>query len=501
MEKKKKSLDFSGVLAIILCIAIVIIVIPINLLVHPLDIRYDTTPAGYYSLGKESIALLDSVKDRQIEIYLVRDGMKSLDDLLTRNELLPLYYGLKQYDKYDNITVTCFDANANPALAEKINANGLYILQDYTIIVKCGELSHKISINTVVTPSKNGGQDYAGERLIAGAIKTVTEDETAKVYYLTGHGEQQMLNANSDKSYDIFQSRLLNVNYHMEELNLEEAEAVPDDAEIVYLVGPLTDITAGEKNKLMDFADRGGNMTFFMPPNAQKMAYYNIEEVIGRFGIKMDYNRIKEQNEKLRYGDPYIPWVEYPSPRDTAMFDLTSEIQRLSESGSYFSYMPESRSFQLSAKGYMSETHVIDSIMRTTQWDGAYTAMSEVYGGVSKDVTDVDNVVAPEGFDLGMCSYEKETEAKLAVFGNSEFINNELMLSGITTLPTFLVFTTITWMYNSDINVNIADKARAYDYMRFTSSKDANQAMVILYAAPCAVALIGALIWWRRRGS
>jgi len=128
-----------------------------------------------------------------------------------------------------------------------------------------------------------------------------------------------------------------------------------------------------------------------------------------------------------------------------------------------------------------------------------FTTKSVSYGGIGRDVLEVDDVI--DGFDFAMYSEEKSTLSKLAVYGSSTFINDEHVEDGSAVVPFNLVLQIISWMYDSDINVGIPDKERAYDHMRFGSGEEATSVIRILYVAPIAVALIGGVVWLRRRSS
>lgn len=75
--------------------------------------------------------------------------------------------------------------------------------------------------------------EYAGEDLIAGAIKICTSGSLPTVYFLTGHGEKSI-----EDSYKIYADQLRSNNYDVKELNLDEASSMPENAKIVYLAWP-----------------------------------------------------------------------------------------------------------------------------------------------------------------------------------------------------------------------------------------------------------------------
>jgi len=92
-------------------------------------------------------------------------------------------------------------------------------------------------------------------------------------------------------------------------------------------------------------------------------------------------------------------------------------------------------------------------------------------------------------------------DSKIVVFGDASFISDEYVSSEYLTVPTFLFLSTITWMYNSDIDMSIADKEKTYDYMLLNSEAEANSILYVFGAAPLVIAAIGIVVWARRRNS
>lgn len=488
-QASKRTFNFSGLLAVILAVLLLAIVIPINLIVQYFDFKIDTTPSKMYTLTDKSIELLDSVKDKQIEMYVLAPGVDDIEDFAEDDMALSLYYALKQYDEYDNIKITCFDPEERPELVEKLNSGSLYKLSSGTIFVKCGDFTHKITgIWNEITDSDGNviESKYLGEDLIAGAIKTVTAGDIANIYFLTGHGEKTIDN------YNFFKSETKNRNYDLLELNLSAEDAVPDDARIIFICAPQKDITLNEQEKLMDYLEKGGNISFFLSPNDEEFRYKNIEAILDEYNIVMHYDRIYETNSHLcASDDPTMIQVTLPEVSKDQTVDLTSAFS----DPSVIPYMPNSRSFGL-INGKNTSVLETNSLMQTTSTSSGYSSCSEPFGGTEKDTE------AESGcFDLAFYSYNKSNNSKITVFGNADFFNDENLSSAYTIIPYYLSLSAVSWMYDSDYSLNIPDKNRSYDSMEFKSQEEADNTLKIFTVAPILVALIGVIIWWRRHNA
>ncbi|MGN1480754.1 MAG: hypothetical protein ACI4WO_02460, partial [Porcipelethomonas sp.] len=91
--------------------------------------------------------------------------------------------------------------------------------------------------------------------------------------------------------------------------------------------------------------------------------------------------------------------------------------------------------------------------------------------------------------------------SKMVVMGNAEFIDDENLQESYVIVPVYLYLSTITWMYNSDVNMGIPSREKSYDYMTLKSENEANSVLIILCTAPIVVAAAGVLIWVKRRHS
>ena len=493
----RRAFSFSGLVALALAILLILITVPVNMIVKYYDFRIDTTPSKMYSLTDTTKKYLDSVKDKQIELYVLAPNVDSVEDFSEDDAALPLYYALKQYKSYSNIKVTCFDPDADPDKAKALNPDGYYNLSGGgVILVKCGDFTHKVTNLFVDDKDSSGnvtGQKYVGENLITGAIKDVTQGNKAIIYFLTGHGEKDI-----DTYYNKFKANAKNANYELEELDLSKSDAIPSDASIIFVCAPTKDISLEEKNKLMDYAQKGGNLSFFMSPQEGKFRYSNIEDILAEYDITMDYNKVYETNSYMHIpDDQYTINVTLPDATDDMTVDLTKDIN--SQDG-INPYMCASRSFAV-FNGDNASVLETASIMQTAKYTGKdgnsnYTAASEVFGGDDADPN------PPTGcLDLAFYSFNKQTNSKLTVFGNADFFDDEQVEKGYTIVPLYLCLSTISWMYDSDTDMKISDKNRSYDSMKFSSESEANNTLKIFIIAPCIVAAFGVLVWFRRRSS
>lgn len=488
MELKKSNVNTQKnkkytLMAWVMALLVLAVTIPLNLLAEQMDVNWDLTPNKLYTLTDATTNLLDSL-DKPVDIYL----LEPLEKIADEPETSALYRALLQYDSYENINLITFDPETEPQKLTELNSDGTFNLTEGDFLVKCGDMVKRIPGKMIYQYEYNDAGEvtaayFRGENYITGAIKTVSEGTMPGVYFLTGHGEL------GKEGYSRLCTNLANYNYTSADLNLMTADAVPEDCAIVLIAAPTTDITAAEKEKLQAFLDKGGNISFLMSPNPEKVKYKNIEDLMLEYCLAMRYDRVYETDSSQHISnDPYTFMVNLVSPADEDQPDMTSGLQN----SALVPYMRNCRSlYSVFGANYAELT--LGTLMVSNN-----TAVGEIYGGTDEDPEET------KGQEMILAEYAMDptrNDSKIVVFGDASFISDEYVSSEYLTVPTFLFLSTITWMYNSDIDMSIADKEKTYDYMLLNSEAEANSILYVFGAAPLVIAAIGIVVWARRRNS
>ena len=156
-----------------------------------------------------------------------------------------------------NVELSMVDRYLEPKLAKDMK-----VFSDGTIVFAKGETTRTLSV----------GADMQAARA---KLKTLDKDVQEQLYkllrsrriaYLTvGHGE---VNAPSDdektkgRSADIVQEIIRSQNYQIRTLGLAQGlgREVPDDAEVVFVIGPTEPFATEEVESLQRYADKGGRL-------------------------------------------------------------------------------------------------------------------------------------------------------------------------------------------------------------------------------------------------
>ena len=100
------------------------------------------------------------------------------------------------------------------------------------------------------------------------ALKKVIEGQAKKVYFVQGHGERDPTDSNVE-GFSGIADGLRSDNFEVEKITLIQAGKVPDDATVLVVAGPKTDLLEPEVKAIRDYLDRQGKLMLLLdPPDA-----------------------------------------------------------------------------------------------------------------------------------------------------------------------------------------------------------------------------------------
>lgn len=489
----KKKFNLSGAFAIVLSLLLLVVFVPVNMIFSYSDKVFDMTPSGKYSLDPITEDILDQTSDKEIEVYF----LNTLFNLKNEPNCLPIYHTFMELDKRDNITLTCFDPDENAELTKSLNPSGALEVKRNDVFVKCGDTISQISGNLFQTDA-NGAVEYAGENLITGAIYQCTTGSLPTIYFLKGYSEKTL-----DGNYSSYKNMIRTDNYDIAELDLSTVDKIPDNTAIIVLAAPDRDISDSDCAKLGEYIDNGGKIQMLLSPCDTPGKFENIEFLLAKFEIGMDYNIIKEKNVKWQLrdresnqSDNYFV-VTYPTKAEDYTEDLTTDLNTLIANGTYESGVSNIRSFyELTSSGAMIEKAAIIENLPTAMDSDEFTTVSEPMGG--------DALTAAEAKEktnkplvMGYYSYNKQTGAKLIVVGCDEAIDDTLHVPLFGTRR--LIMFSNTWLYSTDVDLGIENKFNSYDTMTFADGNEASRTIKMFFIIPIVFAVIGLGVWLKRR--
>lgn len=216
------------------------------------------------------------------QLYTLSDQTKRITNALEKDVTLPLIASsgnesttilnlLKRYEGASaHITVETVDPVLYPNFARQYTSG---TVRSNSVVVACGDRSRYVDYSDIFKQVKSDNYDtyyyyvqmgysqyydylydtvFDGENVLTAAINYVSSDSLTKIYTLSGHSEAELS--------ETFTEAIKADNFEFESLHLMDVEAVPEDAGLILINAPASDLSEDEAALLIDYLDAGGNV-------------------------------------------------------------------------------------------------------------------------------------------------------------------------------------------------------------------------------------------------
>lgn len=280
----KKQKQFFYITSAVMTFFLIGIVVFATLISYKVPWIYDMTKDKLFTLSPQTIEVLNTVTE-PVKITAVYPEDKQ-DKMIVSL--------LEEYEKESNyIIVNLIDGEREPARLAQYQLN-MSAVTNGTIIVKT-EKKDKILMDSSFYTKTEAGNAFLGERIITGAIRSVTSVEMSKIYITEGHGETSLIGELSKAK----QSLELN-SYEIEEINLMKTDVIPKDAGLLLIASPKKDLTEKEKNTIEAYLNEGGNALFLVDAmSTNTMVLENFNQLLNSYGIDIHNNFVVEEDSNF----------------------------------------------------------------------------------------------------------------------------------------------------------------------------------------------------------
>jgi len=308
LGRRSTRYGFNAAVAILIILAISGLVEAVS---YRRNARLDLTENRRHSLAPQTVQLLKGLSTDVNAVAFFRSdqpGKRVAEDLL------------KQYARYSNgkLTWKVVDPDREPALARR------YAVESYgTIVLETKTRSEKVL-------------DAEEEKLTNGLLK-VTREGKRVVYVVQGHGEHE-LTSSERAGFTEAKAALERANYDVKPLVLARQDKIPDDAAVVIVPGPKTELLQPEADALERYIGKGGKLLAMVDPvvSPNQREAQNLKTLLGKYGFELGDSLIIELNPVGRlFGiGPEVPIIQqyepHPITRDmggvTTLFPLARPV-------------------------------------------------------------------------------------------------------------------------------------------------------------------------------
>ena len=462
------------------------ILVAANYILSRQNVRWDLTAAQQYSLSDQTRRVLEEL-DAPISVLV-----------FAREAEFPGFRD--RLDEYayvsSQVNVEYIDVDRSPVRARQ------YEVQAYGTIVF--EYEGRIERTT-----SNSEQE------LTNALIKAVEGEERTVYFVQGHGERDPEGDDRD-GYRAVRDALGRDNFRVETVVLAQTGEVPADATVMVVAGPSTDLLPAEADLLRAYLEGGGKLLLMLdPPDTEDdPPQPNLTALAGEWGIELGTDVVVDASGvgQLLGTDASVPVAAtYPPHAITDGFNLLTAF-------------PLARSVRPAAGGAAGRTGVVVVETGARSWaeaDLSQLATGEVTldedaGDVpgpvpiatvvsqtidepepAADDEDADGAADSSAGDMDAEDDEPPLEARLAVFGDSDFASNSAVgIQGNRDLA----LNTINWLAQQENLIAIRPREPEDRRITLTADQQARVYWLSLLLLPGFIAGAGIYTWWGRRG-
>ena len=449
------------------------VVVAVNLILDEMPsswINLDITQEKLYSLTEQTVDFVKNM-DQDVTIYVIASE-DSQDETLAQT--------LERYDDLsDHISVEYVDPAVNPRFytqyTDSISMNSLIVVSekrnrviDYNDIYEASYDYDYYTGGYTTTPT-----GYDGEGQITSALDYVLSDDMPKLYLTEGHGEAGFSSSFTDAL------KKENVNY--ETINLMDSDVVPEDAACLVIYAPSADLSADDRDKVLDYLQQGGNVVFIA--GYAEGATPNLDAVLDYMGLDLAEGLVVEKDEGYYYRNPY-----YLLP-DQLSCTYTSGLYN-----KYYVFAPYAQGILTEGDG--DESLSFQSFLTTSDKAFAKADAMDNMEDFDKSQDDADGP-----FSIGVEAVrelDEETKATLVAYGCAQMFTDDAnsMVGGAN----LILFTnTFSGFIDHEVNISIPAKDYSVTYLTIPQSQAVLYGVLTVIVLPLAFVIGGFIVWFRRR--
>lgn len=480
-RKNKGRLLVNSIVTALLVIILIDIYILANIVLEKVTLpEFDFTENKVYTLSEETKSKL---KNLQKEVTITFINFDDNDSIL---KVAERYIILNNNIKIERIN----DIASRKDLMEKYSLD----TQSQLIIISSGENETQISDYDLYTYDYSTYETIdTSEEAFTNAIVNVTTEEKPKIYFMNNH-----VAYNLEYYFYIIMDLMRGDANEVNTLDILTVGSVPEDCDTLVITTLSEDITILEKEKILEYINKGGEILLLNGPNVTGKQLTNFQEILNQYGVTVENGIVFEgESANMLYQFPDFIVEKMQSSSITKNLNMDSGVGFLGAASIKFN------------KERQEELNVEYEELVTTSDKAFLRTNLEI---TTNERTDLDS---KEGeFLIGGIVNKKiddNNNSKLIIFGNELFATNmtlEEIIGGTTdgSAQTYIVglyhnadviLNSIAYLNEREDTITIR---KDYDSVSYTPTElQHNIIMAIIFIVPLVIIIAGIIVWQIRR--
>jgi len=425
--------------------------------------QFDWTASHRHTLSEASRKVLDLVKAPVSITAYARENQQ------VREPIRDLVDRYSHYKK--DLSLQFVNPDTQP---EKVRQMGIQV--DGELVIEYQGRSEKIQ--------------EAGETSLTNALQRLATAEERTIVFIEGHGDRSPLGkANHDLQQ--FADELKRKGFTIAAANLATTPLIPDNADVLVIAGPRTNLLPGEVKLIGDYLSKGGNLWWLADPGA----LHGLEPLAKQLGISFLPGVVVDASTQLLgIDDPTFALVsDYPPHA------ITQGFQQMT-------MFPSAAAMEQVEKSDFEKEPLLATLARS------WTELGPIEGKIAFDADKgerqgpldlgytVTRPLHPESSDKDV-DQEKSaastpSEQRIVVVGDGDFLSNTYLGNGGNLE---LGINMVQWLSRGDALINIPAKIAPDGKLQLSPFASGTIAVGFLFVLPLLLIGIGAWVWFKRR--
>lgn len=484
-----------GLRVLMQVVLMTVIVIAVNYLSYHTYLRWDFSRSNEFRLAVQTQQILRSLRGEVTLILFNSPSQPSVENLLARD--LDGFFREIVFSGKPKIRLETVDPTRQIQRAQEIATRYGFHPSESVLVVEYDDRFRVVPLADFgdfdFSPTAAGELPrvvaFRGEQILASTLLGLLDPTERTVYFLQGHGEPS-LGEGSPISLLIDYTRRQNT--LVAPLNLAVRESVPEDAAALFIVGPQYDLSESEGDALLRYwQEQEGRLFLLLDPDVDTP---RLRELARAAGIEVQPTRVL-RTVTMNFA---IGIIRDVAANFVGGSDIVARLQGVN------AYFPDP----------VQSLGIIDPAPERTQVRPLVQA-EESYWGEIDHVTDENRGVAyDDGTDIGFPVFlalssdrsgikDDRLEipaAKMLVVGSDRFIWDSFLAGpGGQGANLDFVMSGLNWLLDRHRLTGVVPKTPREFTLTLGPDQLGTMALYTMVVIPGVVALLGLLVWWRRR--
>jgi len=393
-----------------------------------------------------------------------------------------------------NVTVYATEHDARLGDIRKIIRDFLSLYQRYKPDIKL----------VFIDPEKEAGKtraagvqlngemvvEYAGrsehltrinEQIFTSALLRLAHRRDQTVMYLDGHGERKLDGIANHDLGEPFGAKLRQNGFRLNSLNLALAQEVPANISVLVVTHPQLDLMPGEVDKLLRYVDRGGNLLWLVDAEPLR----GLERLAEKFDLLLPPGIVI---------DPAAAEMNVPT---TWSLGASYSPHAVTRNFNLITAFPEARSITWNENPEWEHHMLVEVAARG--WVSRYPVKEKLHD---------ENLLSGRPFDkqhdtpgpaviaVAMQRNINDREQRIVVVGSGAFLSNSFAGNGGNV---DLGVNMVNWLAGEEHLITLQPRAARDSNLVLGKTQLTLISVGFLVVVPLLLALVGGVMWWKRR--